>query len=51
MGLKYSKETVAFQRKKINEILKGSYKFKKLVENLFSRTEKIKDFNFTLWLW
>ena len=32
MGLNYSKETVAFQRKKISEILKGSYKFKKVIE-------------------
>lgn len=30
MGLKYSKETVSFQRKKINEMLKSSYSFKKV---------------------
>ena len=35
MGLNYSKETVAFQRKKINEILKGSYKFKKVSRRIY----------------
>ena len=35
MGLKYSKETVSFQRKKINEILKRSYNFKKVSKKIY----------------
>ena len=51
MGLKYSKETVSFQRKKINEILKSSINFKKVSRKIyFQELEKSKDSNFTLWL-
>ena len=35
MGLNYSKETVAFQRKKINDLLKDSYNFKKVSKRMY----------------
>lgn len=41
MGLQYSKETVAFQRKKISEILKTSYDFSKISKRMYY--EELKD--------